>query len=54
MSACAYCGQPTHARTQRDRQGRPAHLSCTGDYRPSVDDTLQAPTGPGKEVTGPP
>ena len=36
MSACAYCGGPTHARTQRDRQGRPAHLACTGDHAPSV------------------
>lgn len=34
---CVYCGQLTHARTQRDDAGQPAHLMCcTGDHLPSV------------------
>jgi len=35
VSACVVCGQPTHARTQRDAQGRPAHLSCLDEHTPS-------------------
>ena len=27
---CVHCGNATHARTQRDRDGRPAHLQCAG------------------------
>lgn len=35
---CVHCDQPTHARTQRDDARQPAHLSCTGDYTPSVSE----------------
>lgn len=31
--ACIYCHRPTSATTQRDDQGRPAHLGCTTSYR---------------------
>ena len=35
---CAWCGTATHARSQRDDDGRPVHLECTGLYVPSVID----------------
>lgn len=55
MSACVICGQPTHARTQRDDRGRPAHLGCTGLYTSSVAESVDDDhpvTGPACSTAG--